>query len=197
MTAWLASAWVIGIAVWFAAKDTLANLISWMFILTDAPYKIWDTIILATGEKWEVVYIWIRSTRIVTRDDIEITIPNSIMWNTQIVNESGWPVTKLRLRIPVWVAYWSDLNQVEELLINILKENNAVSNYPNPMIRVRNFWASSIDLTLHWWIDNPQERAKVTHFILKEIYLQFNKNNIEIPYSKQELYIKEFPNHQK
>ena len=91
MTAWLASAGIVGIAVGFAAKDTLANLFAGVLILADAPYKIGDFIVLESGERGEVTHIGIRSTRILTRDDIEITVPNSIMGNTKVINESGGP----------------------------------------------------------------------------------------------------------
>ena len=90
MTAWLASAGVVGIAVGFAAKDTLANLFSGVFILADAPYKIGDYIVLdATGMRGKVTQIGLRSTRLITRDDVEVTIPNSIMGNSQVINQSG------------------------------------------------------------------------------------------------------------
>ena len=81
MTAWLASAGIIGIAVGFAAKDTLANLFSGVFILADAPYKIGDFVVLDSGERGEVTHIGIRSTRLLTRDDVEVTVPNSVMGN--------------------------------------------------------------------------------------------------------------------
>jgi small-conductance mechanosensitive channel len=91
MTAWLASAGIIGIAVGFAAKDTLANLFSGVFIMADAPYKIGDFVVLETGQRGEITHIGIRSTRLMTRDDIEVTVPNSVMGNTTIINESGVP----------------------------------------------------------------------------------------------------------
>ncbi|OQW99996.1 MAG: hypothetical protein BWK74_00755 [Desulfobacteraceae bacterium A6] len=89
LTAWVASAGIIGLALSFAAKDTLANLFSGVFILADAPYKIGDFIVLDSGERGEVTNIGIRSTRLLTRSDIEITVPNSIMGNTRIINEAG------------------------------------------------------------------------------------------------------------
>ena len=83
MTAWLASAGIIGIAVGFAAKDTLANLFSGVFIMADAPYKIGDFVVLDTGERGEITHIGIRSTRMRTRDDVEVTVPNSVMGQHQ------------------------------------------------------------------------------------------------------------------
>jgi MscS family membrane protein len=79
-TAWLASAGVVGIAVGFAAKDTLANLISGVSIIADAPYKLGDYIVLDTGERGVVTELGMRSTRLLTRDDVEISIPNAVEW---------------------------------------------------------------------------------------------------------------------
>ncbi len=118
MTAWLASAGIVGIAIGFAAKDTLANLFSGVFILADAPYKIGDFVVLDTGERGQVTHIGIRSTRLLTRDDIEVTVPNSVMGNTKIINESGGPGEKYRIRIAVGVAYGSDIDKVREVLVN-------------------------------------------------------------------------------
>ncbi len=88
-TAWLASAGVIGIAVGFAAKDTLANLISGVSIIADAPYKIGDYIVLDTGERGVVTELGMRSTRLLTRDDVEISIPNAVMGNAKITNQDN------------------------------------------------------------------------------------------------------------
>ena len=112
VTAWMASAGILGLAISFAAKDTLANLFAGVFILADAPYKLGDFIILDSGERGAVTHIGIRSTRILTRDDVEITVPNSIMGNVKIINESGGPYEKYRIRIKVGVAYGSDIDRV-------------------------------------------------------------------------------------
>lgn len=73
----LASAGIVGIAIGFAAKDTLANLFSGVFILADRPYKMGDYVNLESGERGRVTHIGIRSTRILTRDDIEVTVPKT------------------------------------------------------------------------------------------------------------------------
>ena len=97
VTGWLASAGVVGIAVGFAAKDTLANLFAGIFILADAPYKLGDFIILDNGERGQVTDIGIRSTRILTRDDVEVTVPNAVIANSKIINETGGPHEKERV----------------------------------------------------------------------------------------------------
>ena len=193
MTAWLASAGIVGIAVGFAAKDTLANLFSGVFILADAPYKIGDYVVLDTGERGEVTHIGIRSTRIRTRDDVEITVPNAIMGNTMIINESGGPYEKYRIRVKVGVAYGSDIDRVEGILMEIAAANEMVCADPEPRVRFRAFGASSLDFELLCWVDQPAQRGLATHQLLSAIYKRLNAENIEIPYSKHDLYIKEMP----
>jgi len=193
MTAWLASAGVVGIAVGFAAKDTLANLFSGVFILADAPYKIDDYIVLDSGERGKVTHIGIRSTRLLTRGDVEITIPNSIMGNTRVINESGGPHQKYRIKVSVGVAYGSDIDQVKAVLMEIAIKEPQVCDDPEPRIRFRTFGASSLDLDLLCWTETPEERGRVLDILNTTIYKRFNAEGIEIPYSKQDVYIKEMP----
>ena len=194
MTAWLASAGVIGIAIGFAAKDTLANLFSGVFILADTPYKIGDYIVLEGEQRGKVTHIGIRSTRLLTRDDVEITIPNAIMGNSKITNQSGGPHPKFRIRVKIGVAYGSDIDQVREILIEIAKTEPLITQYPTPRVRFRTFGASSLDLELMGWIEDPELRGRTLDKLNTSIYKRFNQENIEIPYAKQDLYIKELPN---
>ena len=192
MTAWLASAGIIGIAVGFAAKDTLANLFSGVFILADAPYKIGDYVVLDTG-RGKVTHIGIRSTRFLTRDDVEVTVPNSLVGNSKIINQSGGPHTKFRLRIKIGVAYGSDIDQVREILVEIAKQDELICESPSPRVRFRVFGASSLDFELLGWIEDPELRGKAQDSLNTQIYKRFLAENIEIPYSKHDLYIKETP----
>ncbi len=193
MTAWLASAGIIGIAVGFAAKDTLANLFSGVFILADTPYKIGDYVVLDSGERGEVTHIGIRSTRLLTRDDVEVTIPNSIMGNTKILNESGGPHTKYRIRIKVGVAYGSDIDMVRMLLMEVAEAEPGMCEDPEPRVRFRNLGNSSLDFELLGWIDEPSLRGRVIDALLTATYKRFMSEGIEIPYNKQDIYIKEMP----
>ncbi|RDX37535.1 mechanosensitive ion channel family protein [Kangiella sp. HD9-110m-PIT-SAG07] len=192
--AWLASAGIIGIAVGFAAKDTLANLFSGFFIVADSPYQLGDYIILDTGERGRVTHVGIRSTRLLTRDDVEVTIPNSVMGNAKIVNESGGPWEKTRIRIDVGVSYDSDLELVHDVLMEMANNNKDLCSNPEPRVRFRAFAGSSIDLQLMAWIERPEQKGLISHKLIMAIHKLFNEKGIEIPYSKQDLYVKEWPN---
>lgn len=193
MTAWLASAGIVGIAVGFAAKDTLANLFSGVFILADTPYKIGDYVVLDGNQRGKVTHIGLRSTRLLTRDDVEVTVPNSIMGNSKVTNQSGGPHPKFRIRVKVGVAYGTDIDQVEALLMDVATKESLIVKYPEPRVRFRHFGASSLDFELLGWIENPELRGRALHKLNSAVYKIFNENDIEIPYAKQDLYIKELP----
>lgn len=194
-TGWLASAGVVGLAFGFAAQDTLSNLIAGVFILADRPYRVGDYIRLDSGERGMVTFIGLRSTRVVTRDDIEVTVPNSVMGGAKIVNESSGPHKKERIRIPVGAAYGSDVDQVIEVLLSAIADVDPklVCADPEPRVRMRAFGASSLDFELLAWIPDPELRGNVTHLLHRAVYNRFNQAGIEIPYAKQDLYIKEMP----
>jgi len=193
LTAWLASAGIVGIAVGFAAKDTLANLFAGVSIIADAPYKIGDYILFETGDRGKVTQIGLRSTRMLTRDDVEITIPNSIIGNSRIINQSGGPHEKFRLRVKVSVAYGTDIDKLRQILLEIAKNEPLVCKSPVPRVRFRLFGPSSVDFELLCWAQSPELKGKTLDQLNDVIYKAFAKNNIEIPYPKQDLYIKHIP----
>ena len=194
MTAWLASAGVAGIAIGFAAKDTLANLIAGVFILTDAPFKIGDFILLDSGERGKVTHIGMRTTRIKTMDDTEVTIPNSVIGGATLTNESGGEAGKVfRVKVPFGVAYGTDIEYVEKIVYDIAMKNENVLNDPEPRVRFRVFGASSLDFELLVWVKSSAKKGVTVHNLNHAIYKAFNENGIEIPYVKQDLYIKELP----
>ena len=190
-TAWLASAGVIGIAVGFAARDTLANLFAGFFIIADSPYKLGDYIVLDSGDRGEVTKVGIRSTRLLTRDDVEITVPNSEMANAKIFNESGGRWVKFRIRIKVGVAYGSDVDEVVDLLERIARNHDTVCRDPDPRVRMRGFGDSSLDFELLCWVDHPVERGRVTHELYMKIYKELGKADIEIPFPQRDIWVRD------
>jgi small-conductance mechanosensitive channel len=189
-TAWLASAGVVGIAVGFAAKDTLANLISGVSIIADAPYKIGDYIVLDTGERGVVTELGMRSTRLLTRDDVEISIPNAVMGNAKITNESGGPAIEHRIRVPVGVAYGTRPAKVVEVLEQIANDNELTVKEPAPRARMRAFADSSVNFELLAWIRLPEQRGLVQHQILMEIERRFSEEGIQIPFPQRDIHIR-------
>lgn len=184
-TGWLASAGIVGIAVGFAAQDTLSNLFAGVFILADAPYRIGDYIRLDSGERGEVSRIGLRSTRIMTRDDTEISVPNAVMGGAKITNETGGPSTRARVRVAVGVAYGSDVDRVTEILEGIALEHSDVIAAPAPRVRMRAFGESSLDFELLCWIPEPSVQGRVLHELNVAVYKLFQQEGIEIPFPQR------------
>ncbi len=193
LTAWLASAGILGVAVGFAAKDTLANLFSGIFILADGPYKVKDWIVLDNDLRGEVTHIGIRSTRVLTNDDVEITVPNAIIGNAQVLNETGGPYVRQRVRVKFSVAYGSVLEQVREVVLAGLVGTPHVMTNPAPVIRFRSLGDSGLEFEAWVWIEVPKLRDAVVDDVTTRIYDSLNAVNIEIPYAKTDVYIKQMP----
>ncbi|MBT3465141.1 mechanosensitive ion channel family protein, partial [archaeon] len=183
----LASAGVLGLAVAFAAKDTISNIFGGLAIFFDKPYEIGDYVVI-DNERGEVVDIGLRSTKIKTRDDVFITIPNSVMASSKVINQTGI-LPKLRVRIDVGVSYDSDLEKVEKVLMDLAKNEEYIEKNPPAKVRYRTFGDFGINLQFSFWTKNPALKGRHTHFIIKKIHKIFKKENIKIPYPTQELYI--------
>ena len=180
----LASAGVLGVVLGLAAKDTVANFFAGVFLMADSPFKEGDYIMLETGERGYVKNMGLRSTRFMTRDDIEITIPNSVIAAAKIINESGGSGVEdiERLRISLQVAYGSDVDQVKDILQSIAINNKDVLDNPDPRVRFREFADSGIRLELLFWIFKPETRGRIVDTVNTEIYKQFKQNGVTIPY---------------
>ena len=188
LTPLFASAGIAGIAVAMAAKDTLANFFGGMSLFMDRVFKVGDYIIIDNQERGEVVEIGIRSSRMLTRDDVLVTIPNSILANSKIINESA-PTPNYRIKIPVGVAYGSDLDFVEEVLLKVAMESAGICKEPEPRVRVRALADSSVNFELLVWVEDPRNRGLQTHLFLKEIHKTLQENNITIPFPQMDVHM--------
>ena len=185
----LASAGIAGFAVAMAAKDTLSNLFGGVAIFMDRPFRPGDYIVLDDNERGEVVQIGLRSTRILTRDNVMITIPNSIITNTRIVNQSS-PMPMFRVRVKIGVAYGSDIRQVETILLEQVRSNPLAVQNPEPRVRFREFGDSSLNFELLCWARRPQDRGRLVHGLNTGIFDAFAEAGIEIPFPQRDVHLK-------
>jgi small-conductance mechanosensitive channel len=193
ITGLVASAGILGLALSLAAQDTLGNLVAGIAILTDKPYRIGDYIVLDSGERGEVTAIGLRSTRLLTRDDEVISIPNGVMGRAKIVNESGSPQRKYRVRVPVRVGYGTDIDRVMGLMLAAATAHPQVAKVPQARTRLRGFADYGLDFEILVWIDNPANRGLVLHEINCEIYRIFTREGIRMPIPRQEIHLTEPP----
>ena len=190
VTAWVASAGILSVVIGFAAKDTLGNLFAGIFIMADSPYKEGDYINLDSGERGFVRNIGIRSTRILTRDAVEITIPNSVIATSKIINESGGYSEQERIRITLDVAYGTKIEEAKNIMYQIALDSENVCKDPEPVVRFRTFGESGLTLQLLAWIDKPELRGRVIDELSTLIYDSFNREKIEIPFPQRTVHFK-------
>lgn len=188
LTPVLASAGIISAAVAIAAKDTIGNFFAGVAVFVDKPYKIGDWINLDNSERGEVIEIGMRSTRVKTMDNILITIPNSIIANSKIINESA-PILNFRFKIPISVAYDSDTDKVEELLLDIARSTENVLSEPAPAVRMCRFGDHGIEFELLCWANEPPLKDSIIHAINKQIISKFRNEQITIPYPQRDVRI--------
>ncbi|MCD4716541.1 MAG: mechanosensitive ion channel family protein, partial [Desulfobacterales bacterium] len=190
----VAGAGVAGIAIGFAAKDTLSNLIAGILLIIDRPFEVGDRIEIWTAPKnsatWgDVIDIGLRATKIRTTDNIVIIIPNNEIMTRDIINYTT--ITKeIRVRIPIGIAYDADIKKAKELITKIALELDWVMREPAPKVVVSSFGASSVDLQARIWISRPRRRMDTISHVTDRVKEVFQEEGIEIPYPKRDIYIR-------
>ena len=187
----VAGAGVAGIAVGFAAKDTLSNLIAGVLLIMDRPFEIGDRIEVwsapTNSATWgDVIDIGLRATKIRTTDNIVIIIPNNEIMKRDIVNYTTIS-TSIRVRIPIGVSYNADIKKVKSVIVEVAKTADWVLEDPPPKVVVRQFGESSVDLELRVWIKEARRRIDTISFMTDNIKEAFDKEGIEIPYPKRDI----------
>ncbi len=189
----LAGAGVMGLALSLAAKDTLSNLIAGVLLIMDRPFKVGDRIELwsapnETGTWGDVIEIGLRATKIRNPDNLVIVVPNSQIMVRDIINYtmSG---EDIRLRIPFSVAYESDIDRAKVLLVEAAKKVEGVKPSPEPLVIVRGFGPSDVQIQLRVWILEARNRRRIADEITGKAVAAFAEAGVEIPYPKRELII--------
>lgn len=186
LTPLLASAGILGVVGGFAARDAIANFFGGLALYFDNTYKLGDYVVLDTGEEGIVVDIGIRSTDVKTRDDVIITVPNSVLNSSKVINESA-PDKKSRLVVPVGVSYNSDIDKVEESLLEVANDESAVLDHPRPRVRFKEFGDHALRYELFAWIPNPIEKVRARHKLNQGIHKKFREQDIKIPFPQRTL----------
>ena len=191
----VAGAGVAGIAIGFAAKDTLSNLIAGILLIIDRPFEVGDRIEVWTAPTnsatWgDVVDIGIRATKIRTTDNIIIVIPNNEIMKRDIINYTTL-TDEIRVRIPIGIAYDADVNKAKEIIKEVSLELDWVMHDPAPKVVVRSFGDSAVNLQARVWISEPRKRMDAISHITDRVKEAFQEAGIEIPFPKRDIYIKE------
>lgn len=179
----------VGIGIGFGLQNIASNFISGLIIMFERPVKVGDRI--EVGDvNGDVIEIGARATTVITNDNIAIIIPNSKFITENVVN---WKHNddKVRFRVPVGVAYGTDVREVERLLLAVAKENENVLTDPAPDVSFLGFGDSSLDFHLLVWTRKMVHRRQALFSALNfAINDKFRQHGIEIPFPQRDLHIR-------
>ncbi len=184
----LAGLGVVGIAVGFAAQDSLANTIAGFMIFWDKPFEVNDWITVA-GEYGRVHDITLRTTRIRTPRNTYVVIPNKSIIDEVLVNHSKYGET--RIDLPVGIAYKEDIPRAREVLLAAMSTVHDISETPAPDVVVSKLNDSSVDLLVRVWVSDAKNEDPVKVAVLEASKLALDAAGIEIPYPHLQLFVDE------
>jgi small-conductance mechanosensitive channel len=179
----------VGVGVGFGLQNIASNFISGLVILAERPITIGDRVEVA-GIVGRVQQIRARSTVIMTSDNIAMIVPNSKFIDSPVTN---WHYgdQRVRFRVPVGVAYGSDVNKVQEALIAAAREHSATLNDPEPTAFLEKFGDSTIDFEVVAWSREMSHKPRRFRSDLNYlIYKHLTAVGIEIPNPQRDLHIK-------
>lgn len=192
ITPFLAGAGIAGIAVALAAQDLISNFFGGAIITVDKPFKVGDRI-KVEDYYGDVLSVGTRSTRIKTLDYQIVTIPNNKLTTNIIINYSE-PDQKLRITIPVSVAYGTDPVRVKGILLEIAEDATKNCEYiledPAPTVFFTEFADSSLNFILRVWAQKYNLPDEVKDAINSRIAERFAAEGIEIPFPQMEVRLK-------
>ncbi len=191
----VAGAGVAGIAIGFAARDTLSNLIAGVLLIIDRPFEVGDRIEIWSAPKnsatWgDVLDIGLRATKIRTTDHIVVIIPNNEIMKRDIINYTAIN-EEIRVRIPVGIAYDANVGKAKELINRIALELDWVMREPAPKVVVKSFGDSAVNLEARVWIRDPRRRMDTISHVADRVKEVFQEEGIEIPYPKRDITIRQ------
>lgn len=183
-----------GLAIGFGLQTTFGNLIAGIILLMDRSIKPGDVIAVNDGKGssfGQVRKIGIRAVSVATRDNREYLIPNENLMTSQVENWS-YSSREVSIQIPVGIAYGSDIDLAERLMLEAARGANRVLTDRPPGVLLSAFGPNSIDMVIVCWIGDPEEGVgNVRSEVLKRVWHLFRENGIEIPYPQQDVSLKD------
>ena len=180
----------LGLAVGFGLQKTFGNLIAGLILLMDRSIKPGDVIAVSSGKDTavgQVKKIGIRAVSITTRDQIEYLIPNENLMTSQVENWS-YSSRDVRVKVPVSVAYGTDIDRAESLMMQAARAVKRVHNEPSPSVWLKAFGDNAIEFEIQCWIDDPEEGVgNVRSDVLKQVWHLFREHGVEIPFPQREV----------
>ncbi len=175
----------LGLAVGLALQGTLGNVASGVMLMVFRPFKIGDYV-EAAGEAGTVRGITLFTTEMTTSENIQVIIPNGAVWGGSIKNYSAKPTR--RVQVTACIGYGDDIDKAMGVLKAIIDADSRCHSDPEPLIAVAELADSSVNIIIRVWVDSG-DFWPVKFDLNKQIKLQLDANDIEIPYPQQVIHI--------
>jgi len=179
----------LSVGIGFGLQYVASDIASGFILLFERPARIGDWIELDGGIEGRVENISLRSTRILTNENMSVILPNSKLVQNKFVNFS-YGDRRVRLNIPVGVGYTSDLKKASEALLEAAESVEEVLSEPAPQVHFDAFGESALKLQIRVWIDEPRDQAVIRSRVNFAIERTFRKHDIEIPFPQRDLHIR-------
>ena len=175
------------LAIALAAQAALSDTISGFVIMVDRPFRIGDRIEILDLDTWgDVVDIGLRSTRVRTRDNRMVIVPNSVIGKSLVVNYS-YPDTQYRIQIHIGVGYGTDIEEARKVLIDaVSKVEGVLTDRPIEALFLE-FGDSALIFRVRWWLDSYIDTRRMFDSVNTAMYTALNEAGIEIPFPQRVL----------
>lgn len=191
ISAFITTLGIGSLAIALAAQTTLGDVFSGFMIMIDRPFRIGDRIELRELQTWgDVKDIGLRSTRILTRDNRFVVIPNSLIAANAIVNHSI-PSTMYRVQTEVGVAYGLDIDEVRKVLVDaVLAQDWVMKDRPVEALFLE-FQDSGLLFRVRCWIETYEETRRTIDKLNTCIYKALNEAEMEIPFPQRVVHLEQ------
>jgi len=177
----IASLGVLGLAFSLAAQDSLANLISGVLIALDQPFRVGDRIeIQGLGTWGDVVDIGLRSTRIRTRDNILVIVPNSKIGSDQVTNYS-YPDPQFRIQMKINIPYGQSVERVREIIVNTVRDVEGVLPDKPVEALYDEMGGTGMVFRIRWWIESYIDTRRMFDRVNTNLQKSFDEAGFGIP----------------
>jgi small-conductance mechanosensitive channel len=190
VTALTAALGIAGLAFSLAAQDTLADAISGFIILADRPFRVGDRIEIQGEQTWgDVVEIGLRTTRIRTRDNRMVIVPNSIIGKNQVINYT-YPDPRYRIETHIGIAYGTDIEKARQVIIHAVREVAGVLPDRPVDALYAEMGDSAMIFRVRWWIESYIDARRVEDRVHTALQRALDTQGIESPYPTQNLNVR-------
>ena len=187
VTAFAAALGLGGLAISLAAKDTIADAIAGFIILVDRPFRIGDRIeIQGIGTWGDVVDIGLRTTRVRTRDNRMVIVPNSTIGSNQVINYT-YPDPRYRIQTHVSVAYGTDIEMARRLIVKTVRDVEGVLREEPVDALYIEMGDSAMIFRVRWWIGSYQDTRRMFDRVHTVLQQALDEAGIESPFHTQTL----------